>query len=60
MCERGLLARMKLLDEETLKKEMGSYLTGQETKALLKRRDVIVKFFEGKGDSALYTMIAGH
>jgi hypothetical protein len=58
MCERSLLARMKLLDEETLKKEMRPYMADGEIKALLKRRDVIVKFFEDKGDSALYTFAA--
>lgn len=55
MCERGLLARMKALDQETLKRELGEYLGDMEIKGLLKRRDRIVAFFEQKGEKALYS-----
>jgi hypothetical protein len=58
MSERDLLAKMKLLNEADLKREVGRYLTAGEIKGLLKRRDLIVAFFESKGDSALYTMIS--
>lgn len=53
-CDRSLLAKMKALDESTLKKELSPYVTGEEIKGLLARRDLIVKFFESKGESALY------
>lgn len=53
-CDRTLLAKMKALDAETLKKELGAYVNGEEIKGLLARRDLIVKFFESKGESVLY------
>ena len=53
-CDRGLLAKMKALDEATLKKELSLYVNGEEIKGLLARRDLIVKFFESKGESVLY------
>jgi len=53
-CDRMLLARMKALDEATLVKELKPYVSKEEVKALLARRDLIVKFFEAKGESALY------
>src|SRR5690348_7684691 len=53
-CDRTLLAKMKALDEPTLKKELAPYVNGEEIKGLLARRDAIVKFFESKGSSALY------
>ena len=56
MCDKDLLDKMKALDEGTLKKELGEYLNQLEIKGLLVRRDKIVKLFEAKGPSALYTM----
>ena len=53
-CDRGLLAKMKALDMPTLQKEMKGLLNKNEMEGLLARRDLIVKFFESKGDSALY------
>jgi hypothetical protein len=53
-CDRDLLAKLKNLDEPTLEKELRLYVSKDEIKAVLARRDVIVKFFEAKGDSALY------
>ncbi|HEY4363996.1 MAG TPA: hypothetical protein VGN17_23705 [Bryobacteraceae bacterium] len=53
-CDRALLAKMKALDQASLQKEMKNYLTGADVKGVLARRDLIVKFFEGKGDSALF------
>ena len=52
--DRGLLARMKALDEPTLEKELTTYLTKEEIRGLLARRDLIVKFFEAKGERFLY------
>lgn len=53
-CDRNLLARMKALDEATLQKELGSHVSREEIRGLLARRDFIVKFFEAKGDGALF------
>jgi hypothetical protein len=53
-CDRNLLAKMKTLDQPTLDKEMKGILNKQEIQGLLARRDLIVKFFESKGDSAMY------
>jgi hypothetical protein len=53
-CDRDLLARMRALDQATLERELMPYLNREEIKALLARRDLIVKFFESKGESALY------
>lgn len=52
--DRNMLAKMKLLDEPTLAKEFGQNVSKDEIRGLLARRDLIVKFFEGKGDSALF------
>ena len=53
-CDRNLLAKMKALDEPTLKKELSPFVDSQEIKALLARRDLIVKFFESQGEGVLY------
>jgi hypothetical protein len=53
-CDRDLLEKLKQLNTETLKKELGKYVTAWEIKGLLARRDKIVKAFEEKGPSALY------
>ena len=53
-CDRNLLAKMKALDEATLQKELSSHVSRDEIRGLLARRDIIVKFFEAKGDSALF------
>jgi hypothetical protein len=53
-CDRNLLAKMKALDAATLNKEMKNYLEKGEIQGLLARRDLIVKFFESKGEIALY------
>ena len=53
-CDRNLLARLKALDEATLQRELTPYLNKQEIKAVLARRDLIVKFFDRKGDSVLF------
>jgi len=53
-CDRALLAKMKALDESTLETELAGSVNREEIKAVLARRDRIVKFFEEKGESALY------
>ncbi len=52
--DRNMLAKMKSLDEPTLVKEFGQNVSKDEVRGLLVRRDLIVKFFEAKGDSALF------
>jgi len=52
--DRNMLAKMKALDEATLTKEFGRDVTKDEIKGLLARRDLIVKIFEAKGESALF------
>jgi hypothetical protein len=55
-CDSALLEKMKQLDAATLKKEIGAYDVGSDQiKGLLARRDKIVKIFDQKGPSALYT-----
>jgi hypothetical protein len=53
-CDRDLLAKMKTLDEAMLQKEMNGYLDKKEIQGLLARRDLIVKFFDDKGEAALF------
>ena len=53
-CDRDLLAKLKTLDEPALEKELRLFVSKEEIKAVLARRDLIVKFFEAKGESALY------
>jgi hypothetical protein len=55
-CDTDLLAKMKQLDEATLKKEIGNYVESNGIKGLLARRDKIVKFFEDQGPSALFSI----
>jgi hypothetical protein len=57
MCDRKLLASLRKLDEDTLNEQLRPYLNKTEIKAMLERRDVIVKFFEdavaAKGEGAV-------
>ena len=53
-CDRTLLARLKALDEPALERGLAPYLNKLEIKAVLARRDLIVQFFESKGESVLY------
>jgi hypothetical protein len=59
-CDRGLLAKMKTLDAAGLKREMKDYLDKKQIEGLLARRDLLVKFFEDKGESALFDRPARH
>jgi len=59
-CDRTLLAKMKTLDQPTLEKEMKNVLNKAEIQGLLARRDLIVKFFETKGDAAMFDRPARH
>jgi hypothetical protein len=57
MCDRKLMASMKKLDEATMEEQLRPYLSKTEIKAILGRRDKIVKFFEAaaqeKGEGAV-------
>jgi hypothetical protein len=46
MCDRTLLANLRKLDAETLEAQLRPFLNKTEIKAVLQRRDVIVKFFD--------------
>jgi len=48
-----MLAKMKALDAERLKKEVGKYLTKGEIDGIMARRDLIVAAFEEKGEEGL-------
>ena len=54
MIDRNMLAKMKTLDEATLTKEFGRDVSKDEVRGLLARRDLIVEFFDSKGESALF------
>ncbi|MEP6963393.1 MAG: hypothetical protein ABI995_15030 [Acidobacteriota bacterium] len=56
LIDRNVLAKLKDLDQNALAKELKGFADGGEVKALLARRDAIVKIFEAKGESALFTM----
>jgi hypothetical protein len=47
-CDRALLAKLRHLDQATLKERMGEYLRPLEIEGLLTRRDRIVELFEKK------------
>ena len=53
-CDRDLLEAMKRLDEPGLKGAMDKFLQPGEIKGLLKRRDLIVSYFEKAGPNAIY------
>ena len=52
--ERTALERLKKLDAASLKATVGNYLSPEEQKRLLIRRDAIVKLFEEQGAAAIY------
>lgn len=61
MCDRKLLSSMRKLDQDTMEEQLLPFLTKGEIKAILARRDLIVKYFEKavkeKGeDAVLYDM----
>ena len=53
-CDRRVFERLKALDQPTLKREVGKWLDDGQIKALLARRDEIVKKIETLGPSALF------
>jgi hypothetical protein len=55
--DRGVLQNLQTLDQPTLKKEAGRYLSDLEIRTVLSRRDAIVKHFLSRGEGALYDRI---
>lgn len=53
-CERQVFERLKALDFDTLRREMGPMLDTWQIKALLARRDRIVERIESFGPTALF------
>jgi len=53
-CDRALLEKMRALTEPQLAGAMEEYLSKVEIRAILARRDKIVKHFEEKGSGFLY------
>jgi hypothetical protein len=53
-CDRQVFERLKALDRDTLKRELGKYLDDGQIKALLSRRDLIVQKVESLGPAALF------
>ena len=53
-CDRKVFARLKQLDKSSIKDAVGSHLSGYEIDAILKRRDVIVKMIEQRGEAGLF------
>jgi hypothetical protein len=57
-CDRQVFERLKRLDRDTLKREVGKWLDDGQIKSLLTRRDAIVKKLESLGPSALFDRTA--
>jgi hypothetical protein len=53
-CDRQMLERMKELTKESLKKELGEYLTDFEIAGVLARRDLIVGIIEKTGPAGVF------
>jgi len=57
-CDRQVFERMKALDRDTLKREVGKWLDEGQIKSLLARRDAIVKKLDALGPAALFDRTA--
>jgi hypothetical protein len=55
-CDRSLLAKMRALNEQNLSERLRSYITREEIRGLLARRDKIVAFFDKNGERALFDL----
>lgn len=53
-CDRQVFEKLKALDKDSLKREMGSILDEWQMRSLLARRDLIVKRIESLGPAALF------
>lgn len=54
-CDREMLEKMKQLDRDVMRKQLGDVLTRDEIDALLARRDAIVRQIEAAGPAVLFT-----
>jgi hypothetical protein len=54
-CDAEVFSRLKQLDRDTLKRELGKYLDDGQIKGILARRDHIVKKLESLGPAALFS-----
>jgi hypothetical protein len=54
-CDRQVLEKMKQLDRDVLRKQLGDVLTRNEIDALLSRRDAIVRQIESAGPAVLFS-----
>ena len=52
--DRKVYEKLKALDQDSLKKVMGDYLTGPEIRTMLQRRDHIVSILDKAGEAALF------
>ena len=57
-CERQVFEKLKMLDRDKLKAEVGRQLDDGQIKSLLERRDAIVSKIESMGPTALFDGIA--
>jgi hypothetical protein len=53
-CDREVFQRLKTLDRDLLKRELGAFLDDGQIKSILARRDLIVTKLESIGPSALF------
>ena len=53
-CDRQVFEKLKALDKDSLKREIGSMLDEWQMRSLLARRDLIVKRIESLGPAALF------
>jgi hypothetical protein len=56
-CDKKILAALKGLTKESVRKAVGSYLQGFEVDSLLKRRDEIVAIVEKRGDAGVFDWV---
>ena len=55
-CDRQVFEKLKTLDKDSLKREVGSMLDEWQMRSLLARRDLIVKRIESLGPAALFDL----
>ena len=53
-CDRQILAGLKALNRDTLKREIGDYVSDYQISGLLARRDKIVDLIEQRGPAGVF------
>ncbi len=56
-CDRVLLEKLKSLQEDDVRKQMGRWVDNMQIKGLMARRKLLVDHFEAKGEAALYDFL---